>query len=249
MVVLCDLKINGALMAIISSNFICSILYYKYCYFSEFKFIIPAFNEISFIYKLALPYGLVILFTNFINNLDLILISFFHSNYKVGLYAISLRILDLLLIFCQSVCFTIFIDTEFAREDKKKQLIIFKNTFSKVALLYIFISLLILVYIDELVNIFLGSDYEFSSLIVRYLLPGLIGMITFKLIYHFIAKDGFNKDFIILTFLALILNLILGYILIPNYGLYGAAISKSITFLGLGLMSLFIFRRHLFIHN
>ena len=249
MVALFDLKIDGALMAIIFSNVICSILYYKYFYYSKLNFVMPSLNHISLIYKIAMPYALVILFTNLINNVDLILINIFHSHYKVGIYAISSKILDLLLIFCHSVCFTIFVDAELTKKDKNEQLIIFKNTFFKVASLYIFISVFLLVFIDELVNVFLGLDYEFSALIVRYLLPGLVGMITYKLIYHFISKDGPNNDFILISFLALIFNIILNYILIPIYGLYGAAISKSITLLSLGLMSLFIFRNHFYGNN
>ena len=45
MVVLYDLKIDGALIAIISSNLVCSILYFKYCNFPKFRFIIPSLNE------------------------------------------------------------------------------------------------------------------------------------------------------------------------------------------------------------
>ena len=119
MVVLYDLKINGAFMAIILSNLVSSILYFKHCNFSKFKFIIPGFDKISIIYKTALPYGLVILFTNLINNADLILMSVYHNHYKVGIYAISLRIIDLSLIFCQSVCFTIFADNEFEKRKRK----------------------------------------------------------------------------------------------------------------------------------
>ena len=242
MVVLYDLKIDGALFAIIFSNIISAILYFRYCNFSKFRFIIPAINEISLVYKLALPYGLVIFFTNLINNIDLILINVYHSHYKVGLYVISLRIIDLLLIFCQSVCFTIFADTDFDKKKKSKQLIIFKKLLFKMVIFYIITSICLLVFIDELVIAFFGMHYEVSSSIVYYLLPSMIGIIIYKLIYHFISKDGPNNDFIIISVLALIFNILLNYFLIPIYGMYGAAISKSITFLTLGSMSLFIFQ-------
>ncbi len=249
MVVSYDLKIDGALLAIIFSNLISSVLYFRYCNLSKFRFIIPAFNKFSLIYKIALPYGLVILFTNLINNIDLILMNVYHTHYKVGLYVIALRIIDLLLIFCQSVCFTIFADMEFGKKKKSKQLIIFKKIFFKMSIFYIFMSIFLLVFIDELVIVFFGLDYEMSASIVCYLLPSMMGMIIYKLIYHFISKDGPNNDFIIISFLALILNIVLNYILIPMHGLYGAAISKSITLLTLGFMSLFILknRYHIYI--
>ena len=207
MVVLYDLKINGAFMAIILSNLVSSILYFKHCNFSKFKFIIPGFDKISIIYKTALPYGLVILFTNLINNADLILMSVYHNHYKVGIYAISLRIIDLSLIFCQSVCFTIFADNEFEKKKKEKQLIIFKKIFFKMTSFYIIISMYLFVFIDELVIIIFGLHYELSASVVSFLLPSMIGMMTYKIIYHFISKDGPNIDFIKISFLALLFNL------------------------------------------
>ena len=57
-------------------------------------------------------------------------------------------------------------------------------------------SICLLMFIDELVIVIFGLHYELSASVVSFLLPSMIGMMTYKIIYHFISKDGPNIDFI-----------------------------------------------------
>ena len=69
----------------------------------------------------------------------------------------------------------------FKKEKKAKQYKIFKNIFFGQLFLPFYIFSLF-VFINKLVLIFFGLEYELSASIVSYLLPSMIGLIIHKLV-------------------------------------------------------------------
>lgn len=89
---------------------------------------------------------------------------------------------------------------------------------------------------DSFVTVYFGSAFAQASPIVLVLLPGAFGFAVARPIYAISQGNGDLKGPLVATGTAAILNLLLNLLLIPRFGMVGAAVATSI---GYGAMLLF----------
>lgn len=89
-----------------------------------------------------------------------------------------------------------------------------------------------------------GAPYSASVLPLLVLLPGLVGLTVYRVLFRYfmaIDRQGVN---VVAQNVALVANIVLNLVLIPSYGINGAAVSSSVTYiLVAGLVSVAFIRR------
>lgn len=82
-----------------------------------------------------------------------------------------------------------------------------------------------------LVRIIYGEAFYESGFVIRFLLPGIIMMVLFKILNADLSGRGKPLFALKIYIVTLIINIVLNLILIPIYGIYGAAISSTISYI------------------
>lgn len=81
-----------------------------------------------------------------------------------------------------------------------------------------------------------GEEYVICYSVCLTLFAGVITMIPFKLIHPIYVNQGKPKSVMGLLLLAIVANIIASWLLIPNYGAFGAAIASVISYAISGLL-------------
>jgi len=80
-----------------------------------------------------------------------------------------------------------------------------------------------------IVNVLAGSDYQMSVVVLRWLLAALFFAYIQHLVgFTLISRNG-QLDLLYIGIAALVVNISLNFLLIPRYGLVGAAVVTVIT--------------------
>jgi len=184
----------------------------------------------------ALPLILGGIFSSLVDVMDRFLISMFRNQAEVGFYSFAYRFAMVVNLFGIS-----FRTAWLPKSLNSYENVNYRDYFGTVFNRYLLISSVILVggalFIDDLFGISLGGIHLFDS---KYLpglvvIPLLMGGYIFNGIAGFFAyypyKSGKSYHFLISDSIALAGNILLNLLLIPLYGIIGAAIATFFSFL------------------
>ncbi|SFF19351.1 Membrane protein involved in the export of O-antigen and teichoic acid [Paenibacillus algorifonticola] len=93
------------------------------------------------------------------------------------------------------------------------------------------------------IRLLYGAEFAESGQVIRYLLPGIIAMVLFKLIHSDLSGRGAPLFSLRVSVIALIMNVVLNFILVPKYGAVGASISSSISYMYAGVAFIIFYAR------
>lgn len=211
------------LVAMIFEFILNLIIYSKY--FPKFNFKIN-FLFCKKLFKKSLPLFLMISFGFLFFRISLICLQYLDSSFSTGIFSVSSRIvlyLTSFILFFNSAMFPA-MSNMFNLSHKKFKF--FYNKSLKLVSLFSIPSGLILFFLsDKIVNLFLGSEYEGSVIVLKILSLAFI-LSSFRLVNFYllisIEKQWFvNKLFLLSAVILVILNIVL----IPLFQSVGAAIS------------------------
>ncbi|SDJ86099.1 MATE family efflux transporter [Natronincola ferrireducens] len=92
-----------------------------------------------------------------------------------------------------------------------------------------------------IILILYGTEFLESYNITIIMQIGIIGMIFYKMIYAYNIANGYRVNSLIMLSFAATSNIILNYVMIPIYGIYGAAISSVVSYNMCGIAFLIYF--------
>ena len=174
--------------------------------------------------------------------LDLLMVSYYLDLKSVGAYVIAVNLAEKLWTVSASVSSVMFARVVNLVDEKEKTFITIYS--AKVVFIISFIIGIILYFISAKLIVFLfGEDYSLSVLPFLYLLPGIILWSVVKVYASYIAAEGYPEYNIYVSLVSVVFNLILNIILIPKYGLNGAAIATSISYTINFILRIFVFYR------
>jgi len=185
----------------------------------------------SNIFKKSLDYGLRIFLTGIfallILRIDLYMVNFFKGMAESGLYSLASTFGDVFFILPFSIVTVMF--PKINAEDKSKKESVAK--YSRIS----FFSVLILaigtlLFIKLFIGLLYGQEFLPSVQPILLLLPGLIFLSTATVLSQYFLSTKYPFKLTICWFLATILNIILNFIYIPQYGMIAAALSSTITY-------------------
>ena len=210
------------------------------------EYIARYYNKELFMFSLPL------MFYSFIAYLmtwtDTIMIGFFKEAYSVGLYNGAIPIAQLLHVIPVSI-YSLFLPV-LSSLYAAKNYDVFKKTYiitTKWGIIFnLFIVVVLFIFSNQILGFLFGTEYQQAGMALKVLALG-----------YFVAYVAYNPEAILLvlnktklilynSIVALIINVILNILLIPQYGITGAAIASSISFLVMFLLHIgqvFIFTR------
>lgn len=189
-----------------------------------------------------LDYGfrvyVAILVSFLVIRLDLLLVNAYSGQTEAGLYSVAATLADGMFVLPMVIGLNLF--ARVARGDPVEAS---AEVFRSVAVLYGLICLATVPIAPFAISAFFGSDFEGSTSLYYWLLPGIycLGMLTI-LSQHF-AGRGFPRQLIWFWLVGLALNLALNVAFLPGRGAWVAALASSITYGVLLVLHMSLFAR------
>lgn len=182
----------------------------------------------SEIFSYSTPLFLSSFFTVFLNRIDILMLSYYLSADQIGIYSIANR-LAVLVFFIASSTFAIFSPAmaKLLGKGQRADIEKFLHRVSKLVLIAtIPIFLIIVILSKEILGIF-GKEFEIGNtallvLASSFLLNSFIGFAG-----QILGVMGRSKLILLNSVGASFINIILNYILIPHYGIMGAALATG----------------------
>jgi O-antigen/teichoic acid export membrane protein len=188
----------------------------------------------SNVIKEILKYGSFAQFSNIIQllnyRLNYYLINFYFSKALLGIFSLGVQLSEGLWLISKSIA-----TVQYARisnstdEAYSKQLTI---KFLKISFLATLICLIPLVLLPvSFYRFIFGNEFGNVRYVIMFMSFGIIAVAVNSMLSHFFSGTGRPYINTIGSSIGFILTLSLGLILIPRYGIYGAAITASLSYL------------------
>lgn len=224
-----NFDITGYLIALISGPLFISIIFLiKNQFIKAFSF---RFNWIIIksMLTLGLIYALALLVINLNYRIDVILLDNLSSAYETGIYSKGVSITEYLWQIPMLLSTVVFARSAVSKDDKGFSL----KVAQLLRLSFIAIglgALLLFLFSKFIIVLMFGKAFVDSVLVLNTLLPGVVLLTIFKVINMDLSGKG--KPWVSLKAMvpALVVNVILNIVLIPEYGASGAALASTISY-------------------
>jgi O-antigen/teichoic acid export membrane protein len=157
---------------------------------------------------------------------DRYIIKHFLDYSSVGIYSLGYKIASVLNVFIIQSFQTGFLPIAYKNFDKPDAQRFFSKTLTYYTLILVITGLSISLFSEEIITLFSKNvEYNIAYTIVPFISLAFIFkgiQYVFSLGLHFVKKTKYNA---IIVLLAALINLALNFILIPQMGIYGAAIA------------------------
>ena len=198
------------------------------------------------ILSLSWPLAFIVIFTSIYHYMDSIMLGIFGFLEETGLYNAAYRIIDISVVpaILISISFFPAISRSFkigeARENREK---IFLSKLSVLTILAVPLILGGFVLAPQIINFLYGAEYQ-ASVLAFQILTITAGIIYLSQpFYRTLIAANLQKYIFLITFSGAILNIVLNFILIPKYTLYGAAVATLITYFLVFLLYLIFLKK------
>ena len=174
-----------------------------------------------------------------ITQTDTLMLTYFSTLENVGIYQVALPISTTLLLVATAIGTAIYpIFSEFqARKDFEKMSEMTSAIYSYIEIIILPAAIILFVYPEIIINVLFGSKFSAGSAVIQiFALSGpfiSLGLIN----YYVLSAIGKAKKSLKIMLLAALVNLVLNFVLIPFYGIIGAAIASVIAFLIIMIVS------------
>ena len=198
---------------------------------------------LSFSWPLALT-GFTFLF---VSKTDKVLLGYFLDSKDVGIYSPALVIAGLLIFVATAFKFMFLptVSEYFARKDTSGLEMLFKSTSKWIFLIVLPLFLLILLFPREVIRFLYGVKYTEGYLALIILSMGIALNDFAGTAGNILVGGGHTKLNLVCEVIAAVTNIILNIILIPRFGIVGAAAATGISYTTRNISSLsFVYATH-----
>ena len=210
----------------------------KYKFKPDLKFIKKDKATLAKIYKLGSISMLMFLMMTLNYHLDVIMLKKMADSYSVGLYSVGVTLANLLWLVPDAFKDVLFHKT--AKEDSIKDIVL-SVKFNIVLDVIIIIGFIILG--KWFIKFMYGTEYLNSYLVTIILFIGSLSMVIYKLIHPLYISKGKQIIVFIILLISVVINAICNSVLIPAFGIIGAAIASVVSYTICSLMFLIKFCR------
>jgi len=171
---------------------------------------------------------------------DILFLKIFATNAQIGLYVTAVFIAEALWMVPRAVSLALY--TRLVRGEISEEV---TTKAIRYSLLFVFLLAVMGVFVAKpLIRIFYTDAFIPSYLPFVILLPGVLFLTIPKILAsHFVGVWGKPELLLRGRVVAVPINIILNLILIPRYGMHGAAIASSVSYITESIIIMFIFRR------
>lgn len=162
---------------------------------------------------------------------DQIFIKVLLGSESVGFYAIAVRFSEVWFILSEVICISLLPAILNAEKSNEK---LFLNRSKRLysLLFYSAIGICILMYFISpiLIDTLYGEAYANSVSILRLYIWSIVGFFMITVLNQFLLAKGKFKTILTMSIIGMLLSLVLNYLLIPIYGIKGAAIANIFAY-------------------
>lgn len=233
--------ILGALLAILVSNLIISI-YAIFLVFKNVPFFVKAKSTVlKSMLKFGFMYSGATFFMMLHSEVDILIMGRLSTMDQVGFYSLAVAIAT-----NWQIPFSV--DGVILSKSANSEEIEVKNQniakLIRLSILFGILSYVILYFVAPfLVRILYGKEFLPSVLIIRVLLPGVLLLIVSKFMGSRLAGEGKPYIFMFIAIPAVIINIILNFIWIPQYHALGAALSTNVSYTFQSLVGIIVYSK------
>lgn len=237
----------GYLKAEMLSGFIFAPLYY--IFIRDEIVITWNFSMLKSVMAFSLPILPGVISSWVLNLSDRIFISKFYSTTEVGIYSLGYQIAGLVLLF--TTAFKSAYDPYFFRiantKKRDEAVKILYKTNHIFLIILIAVSFGIAFFAKEVVIIFFNETYYPSYQIVPIISLGYFFSQNSALLNTMVYQEKKTKVVMYITIISAGVNIVLNFLLIPLWGILGAAIVTLISYFIIFILTYFLARRHFFV--
>lgn len=236
------LGISGYLIAVVAGHLVVFVLLFfknKFIQYLSFQF---DWKIIKKMLSLGAIYAVSLLVINLNYKLDVIILDKLSTPYETGIYSKGASIIQYLWQIPMLLSTVIFARSAVSKDNhgfsmKVAQLL-------RVSIFLIgFGSIVLYVFASATIVFLFGNAYAPSASVMNYLLPGVLLLTIFKVMNMDLAGKGKPWISMYAMLPALVINIVLNVILIPDYGANGAAIASTISYSFAALLFLFFYSK------
>lgn len=201
----------------------------------DIKLIVPILQS-------SWPIGIVAMLTVIFSTTDTLLLGFFRNPEEVGYYSAAqkpLQLLALLPTLAVTALLPIFSRLTQTAGGLKN---IFNRTFSVALLIIIPITTLVIAFSTPIIRILFGPHYLPSAPLLQITAISVLASTVSIFIINALISYGKQKQTIIFAAVGASANILLSFLLIPRWGMYGAALAFTLTQFCMSIFILFYTR-------
>ena len=205
-------------------------------------------NNLKFdseLFKQGLNYGLKIylatIFAVLVLKVDLYMVNLFRGATEAGLYSLVSSFGDVFFLLPYSIAFILL--PKIIPQEHKDKITSISKYFRFTLYLSLILSLGVVLFIKPAVQLLFGSTFLPSAETIIIILPGLICWALVAILGQYFAATSYNVKIIIGWLLAFLLNIILNFIYIPQFGMKAAAVTSDIAYLFILIYIFILFKK------
>ncbi|PLT35728.1 flippase [Bacillus sp. V5-8f] len=236
--------LEGAILSFVIGYFL-SVLYSIVMLFKVYQLDF-SMRHFSWRYiKQSFSYGLKSHISNmmtFLNyRLGVLLLGFFLSPAAVGIYAVAVNLGEKISVFSQSFSQVLLprIASSNVEEDRNRVTALL----SRFIMAFVVCLSLGIYFLADLIFYLVDPEFSASADVLRLLLPGLTVLAVEKILSNDLAGRGRPELNMYVSFVNVALTAILNLMLIPAYGVQGAAVATSVTYIISFMIKVLIFKK------
>jgi O-antigen/teichoic acid export membrane protein len=196
------------------------------------------------LFKQSLIYGVKaepgVLFSFFNRRLDMFIVNFFLTSSAVGYYSVSVALAELLWNVPNAFAVTLFPKVSGYGDTQGNE---FTAALARSLLFVMIVSALILALLARwIIRLAFGAEFLASLLSLWILLPGVVGWGMTRILCARFQGKGKPEYGTGLTVISVVLTVVLDLVLIPRYGIEGAAIASTVAYGVSGVLAAALFK-------
>lgn len=191
-------------------------------------------------FKYGIPLYLSALFIYFNYRADLFMVKAMLGDFQLGIYSIAVHLAELAFLVPTSIVSAF--EARLYSVSKENKTKITEKTI-KMSFYVTSIICLIGILCKPLVTVLYGREYEPAGLCMIILLLGIAFASIGKIAPAYFYTQGKPKIHLLVSSIVLLINIIFNYLLIPRYGINGAAIASTISYMFYGIIYLFFLKK------
>ncbi|WP_308636704.1 oligosaccharide flippase family protein [Paenibacillus silvisoli] len=223
------LGVHGAAITQVLVAFV--LMIYGYFIVSKYaKFRFKSIQSIPMeLTKKGISYALALFILNLNYRVDIILLERFTDTNEVGVYSVGVSLAELIWQLPAAIGIVIF--SKSATSLNENEAIERSTRLLRITWLPLFLICLLFWLLSPLMVSYLyGDEYIEAVSVIRWLLPGVLMMVLFKILNADLAGRGYPIFALHVYIITFLLNVVLNLVLIPREGMNGSAIASTISY-------------------
>ncbi len=198
------------------------------------------------VFRYSLPFIFSGIIYEIFVNLDSLVIGYFRGVADVGYYNVAILLASFIAIAPTlfTKLFFPLITKEFSLKNFDSIKILSKQVEKWVLIINLPLCMLIILFPGAVINLLFGSEYLIAETSLRILGIGMFFYSLSTVLENLISMIGKSKVLMTNVFIAAVLNLILNILLVPRYGMEGAAFATMLMYLSLSVILFFQVRHY-----